>query len=195
MSRKGRETSEEQKIIIKLHNQCKSLREIAQLVNRPRSISQSIIDRFCERKTVQNMPRSGRPQALSETDKRFIIRQIKIDPKTSAPKITASLENRSVHVAISTVRNVCHKNGYHGHVRKKFWINETNRKKRLEFAKQHLNLKNIEIQCFFQTRVNLIFSTPMEDVQCSEKKIRNSIKKISYLRLNMVMVLCLFEGV
>jgi len=86
------------------------------------------------------MPRSGRPRVLSKTDKRFIIRQIKIDPKTSAPKITAALENRGVHVAISTVRNVCHKNGYHGRVvRKKFWINETNRKKRLEFAKQHLN--------------------------------------------------------
>jgi len=28
------------------------------------------------------MPRNGRPQALSKTDKRFII-QIKIDPKTS----------------------------------------------------------------------------------------------------------------
>jgi len=129
MSRKGRETSEEeQKIIIKLYNQCKSLREIAQLVDRPRSTIQSIIDRFYERKIVQNLHlqmRSGRPQASSETDKRFIIRQIKIDSKTSAPKITAALENRGVHVAISTVRNVCHKNGYHGRVvRKKFWIND-----------------------------------------------------------------------
>jgi len=61
------------------------------------------------------MPRSGRPQALSfKTDKCFIIHQIKIE--TSAPKISAALENRGVHVAISTVRNVCHKNGYHGRV-------------------------------------------------------------------------------
>jgi len=75
MSLKSRETSkEEKKIIIKLHNQCKLLREIAQLVNRPRSTIQSIIDRFCERKTVQNMPRGNWPQALSETDKHFIIR-------------------------------------------------------------------------------------------------------------------------
>jgi len=58
-------------------------------VDRPRSTIQSIIDRFCERKTVQNMPRSDRQQALSEIDKRFIIRQIKIDPKTSAPKIVS----------------------------------------------------------------------------------------------------------
>jgi len=85
MSRKCRETSEEKQKIIKLHNQCKSLREIAQLVDRSRSTIQSIINRFCERKTVQNKPRSGRPQALSETDN-FIIRQIKIDPKTSVPK-------------------------------------------------------------------------------------------------------------
>jgi len=108
-------------------------------VDRPRLTIQSITDCFCERKTVQNKPRSGRPQALSETDN-LIIRQIKIDPKTSVPKITAAFENRGVHVAISTIRNMCHKNGYHGRViMKKFWINETNRKKRLGFAKQHLN--------------------------------------------------------
>jgi len=56
MSRKSRETSEEeQKIIIKLHNQCKSFQEVAQLMDRPWSTIQSIIDRFCERKTMQNI--------------------------------------------------------------------------------------------------------------------------------------------
>lgn len=141
MGRKSKETTEEkQKIIIRLHNQCKSLSEIAQLLNKLRSTVQSIIDRFCNRKTVKNKHRSDRPQALTEVDKRFILRQIKLDSKISAPKIAAELENRGVHVSVNTVRKVCCDNGYHGRVtRKKFWVNMTNRNKRLEFAKQHLN--------------------------------------------------------
>ncbi|XP_026826240.1 uncharacterized protein LOC113562122 [Ooceraea biroi] len=122
MGRKNKETNEEErKIIIKLHNQCKSLREIAQLIDRPRSTVQSIIDRFCIRKTAKNKPRTGRPQAFTETDKRFILRQVKLDPKTSASKIAGELKNRGVDVSANTVRNVLRENGYHGRVaRKKF---------------------------------------------------------------------------
>jgi len=119
-----------------------------------------------------------------------MIRQIKkLNSKTSVPKIIAALENRGVHVAI-TVRNVCHKNGYHGRVvRKKFWINETNRKKRLEFAKQHLN-KSQEywntVLFSDESKFNIFSSDGRRTVW--RKKIRNSIQKISYLRLNMVVL-------
>ena len=66
MGRKAAETTEnDRKIIIGLHNQCKSLAEIALIVNRPRSTIQSIIDRFGLRKTVQNKQRSGRPKQLN----------------------------------------------------------------------------------------------------------------------------------
>ncbi|KAL6256736.1 hypothetical protein P5V15_011668 [Pogonomyrmex californicus] len=73
---KGKEsTEEEQKMIINLHNQCKSLEEIAKLVDKPRSTMQSIIDRF---------------YILTESDKRFIIRQIKLDPKISLQKLRSN---------------------------------------------------------------------------------------------------------
>jgi len=48
MSHKGEEINEEKrKIIIKLH---KSIREIAQFVDKPRSTIRLIIDRFCKKK-------------------------------------------------------------------------------------------------------------------------------------------------
>lgn len=93
MGRKGSETTEEKrKIIIRLHNQCKSLAQISTIVDRARSTIQSIIDRFCTQKTVKNAPRSGQPHVLSKTDERFIVRLIKKNPKISAPTIVATME-------------------------------------------------------------------------------------------------------
>jgi hypothetical protein len=99
-----------------------------------------VIERYGREKTLVNKPRSGRPRCLSNSDTRFIVRQIKKDPKTSAPKIAADLMKRGVNVSVSTVRNVCREQGYHGRVaRRKGWISEVNRKKRLQFAKDHQN--------------------------------------------------------
>lgn len=81
MDRKGPETiEEEQKIILRLHNQCNSLSEIARVVNRPRSTVQSIINRVKSQKTVKNKRRTGRPRKLNEYDRRIIIHKIKQNP-------------------------------------------------------------------------------------------------------------------
>ena len=46
----------------------------------------------------------------------------------------------NLNVCDSTLRNFLRKTGYHGRVaRRKYYVIERNRKKRLEFAKQHLN--------------------------------------------------------
>jgi len=108
MGRKGSE--KERKVIIRLHNQCKSLAQISKIVGRARSTIQFIIDRFCTQKTVKNAPRSGRPYILSKTDEKFIVRLIKKDPKISAPTVVTTMEKRGVHVLISTVRNMLRKN-------------------------------------------------------------------------------------
>lgn len=144
MGRKGSETTEEErKIIIRLHNQCKSFAQISNIVGRARSTIKCIIDRFGARKTLKNTPRSGRTHVLSKTDKRFIVRLIKKDPKVSAPTIAVTMEKRGVHVSVGTIRNALRNNSYHGRVmRKKFWVNKTNREKRLQFAKNYLNKDN-----------------------------------------------------
>ncbi|CAK9827588.1 Transposable element Tcb1 transposase [Anthophora retusa] len=142
MGRKRCETTEEErKIIIRLHNQCKSLSEISSIVNRARSTVQSIIDRFGERKTVSNKRRSGRPRKINEYDRRLIIRKVKQNPRITAKQIATELKNNNgIDVSASTVRDYLRSSEYHGRVaRKKYFVNETNRKKRLEFAKQHIN--------------------------------------------------------
>lgn len=141
MGRKSKETScAERSLIIRLHNQCKSSYEIARLVGKPRSTIQSIIDRFGITKSVENQHRSGRPRSLTEQDERFVLRQIKKNPKTSAPVLASELAQRGTTVCPSTIRNTCKKYGYNGRVaRKKFWVNKINRQKRLEFAKEYRN--------------------------------------------------------
>lgn len=141
MSRKGRETTEqERKQIISLHNQCKSLSQISSIVGRPRSTIQSIIDRFGLRKTVKNAHRSGRPRILSDTDERFIVRTIKKDPTTSASTIATAMHNRGIQISVSSIRKILSENDYHGRVgRQKPWVNKVNRTKRLVFAKTYIN--------------------------------------------------------
>lgn len=93
MGRKGTEVTEEEKrIIINLHNQCKSLSEIAVSVSRPRSTVQGVINRYSERKTTKNKPRSGRPRKITEEDRRYIVREILKNPKKSAPKLAEEVE-------------------------------------------------------------------------------------------------------
>lgn len=92
-----------------------------------------------KKKTVKNASRSGWPHVLSKTDERFIIRLIKKDPKISVPTITATMEQRVVYIALNTIRHMLRNNNYHGRtMRKKFWVNQTNREKRLKFAKKTL---------------------------------------------------------
>ena len=141
MGRKGKETTEaDRKLIIRLHKQCWSLKKIADAVGRPRSTVQSIIDRVSATKTLKNQPRSGRPKSLSESDKRFVVREIKKNPRSSAPKIASEQTRRGTPVSASTVRKTLREEQYHGRqARKKFWVSKVNRDKRLRFAEEHRN--------------------------------------------------------
>ena len=70
MSRKGRETTKEERaLIILLHEQNKSLSTISKMVKRPKSTVQGIISRFGKRKSTENMKRSGRPRKYVEYGK------------------------------------------------------------------------------------------------------------------------------
>lgn len=134
---KGKETSiDERNIIIKLHSQGKSQREIAKVVGRSQSTINNIIKRFHETGSVGNKARSGRPRKVCQQLRRIIIREIKTNPKVSAPKLCSNIATaHNVHVSSQTVRNIIKQEGYHGRVaRKKFYVNKVNRKKRLDFA-------------------------------------------------------------
>ncbi|GFX52444.1 transposable element Tc1 transposase [Trichonephila clavipes] len=71
MDLKGKEiTPEEKKIIIKLRNECKNLREIGKIVGRTHSSIQRVINNYISSKSVISKPRSGRPSKLTLREKR-----------------------------------------------------------------------------------------------------------------------------
>lgn len=118
----------------------KSYKQISEIVNVTKSTVQNVVNRFNNEGRIdyENV-KAGRPRLLSERDERCILRKIKVDPKVSAPKLTKELaRERNVHVHPETVRRAIKRNGYNGRVaRKKPFISEINRKKRLAFVQDH----------------------------------------------------------
>ncbi|XP_076249452.1 uncharacterized protein LOC143188855 [Calliopsis andreniformis] len=89
MGRKSIETNtEDRKIIINLHNPCKTLSEISRIINRPRSTIQDTFNRYGLRKTMKNNLRNGN---ISPSTIRNVLRtqgchaRMKVNLISSAP--------------------------------------------------------------------------------------------------------------
>lgn len=142
MGRKKSETSVElRNLIINHHKNGKSLSEISVIVERSRSTVQYVVKRYKNENRIENLPRNVNRKILSKMDDRYILRQIKQNPKISAPKIASKVKiDLNKDVSAETILRSIRNQGYNGRVaRKKPLISEKNRKLRLEFAK---NLKN-----------------------------------------------------
>lgn len=140
MAPKKQTTPEVRKIVIKLHNELKTVRQIAETIGIPKSTVFCIVDRFGKTRSLKNKSKSGRPAKLSETVKRNIMRQIKKNPKISATKMAEELNNTSsISVCAQTVRNAIKSNGFNSRIaRKKFFVSKINKEKRIQFAKTYV---------------------------------------------------------
>lgn len=138
MSAKGKNTSFDLRQLVIYHNaKGKSYREITEMLKIPKSTVADIIKRFRDEDRIDSIPQKGRPKVLTNNSKRQIMRKVKADPKISAAKLITEL---TLNCSDQTVRNVIHENGYFSRsARKKPFINEVDRNKRLAFAKEHLN--------------------------------------------------------
>ncbi|GIY85162.1 uncharacterized protein CDAR_581031 [Caerostris darwini] len=75
MDLKGKEiTPEERKIIIKLRNEGKTLREIGKIVERTHSSIQRVINNYTSSKSIISKPRSGCPSKLTAREKRYVFK-------------------------------------------------------------------------------------------------------------------------
>ncbi|GIY54461.1 uncharacterized protein CEXT_230431 [Caerostris extrusa] len=75
MDLKGKEiTPEERKIIIKLRNEGKTLREIGKIVGRTHSSIQRVINNYTSSKSIISKPRSGCPSKLTAREKRYVFK-------------------------------------------------------------------------------------------------------------------------
>ncbi|GFU76902.1 transposable element Tcb1 transposase [Trichonephila clavipes] len=91
--------------------------------------------------SAENKPRPGGPSKLTPRAKPMIVRSISNKPMTSAQNIANELlSSCNVSVSTQTVRNVLHSAGLIARTpRKKPYVSEVNRKRRLEFAMKYKN--------------------------------------------------------
>lgn len=131
---KNRELSENERSgVIGLWKGRKSTREIANIVNRPQSTVNSVIQRYKRRGNVANAERKGRPKILTDRDKRKIIKEAKSDRTMSLDELTDKFqESLNISISRNTIRSALHELGHYGRVaKKKPLVSEKNRKKRL----------------------------------------------------------------
>lgn len=142
MGRKSSELSDEQrKIVIDLHNDGKSLREIAKIMKRSASTIQYVVSKYKKSGQFKKSRRNVNRCKLTRRHCSFLRRQIRIDPSVSGVTLAASLaQNFGIHVTPQTVRNYVKKIGYKSRyaVRKPF-VSLINKQKRIAFAKKYQN--------------------------------------------------------
>lgn len=141
MGRKSKNTSLElRKLIISYFQEGMSYRDISTLVKRSYSTVQYIIKRFKDEGRILDKVKSGPKFVLNTYDERWIIRQIKKDPKISAPKLAVLLQTQTGKtVSPETVRRVLRRHNFHGRVaRTKPYVNKRNRQRRVSFAREYL---------------------------------------------------------
>lgn len=138
---RGQVSLEIRQIVINHFQEGRSVRDIAKMVNRSHSTVHDIIKRFKVRGTLENQPKSSTRKIFNRNDERWIVREIKKNPKLSAPKLTTLVQkhlNKVVHP--ETIRNILRKTGYNGRVaRKKPFISKKNKSKRKAFAELYRN--------------------------------------------------------
>ncbi|EIE89009.1 hypothetical protein RO3G_13720 [Rhizopus delemar RA 99-880] len=85
--------------------------------------------------------KGGRPKALTKREQQHLVRAVTVDGLENAVQAQQSLEqNLGKSVSVNTVRRALRDAGLVSFVRpKKPLINERNRKKRLQWARQHID--------------------------------------------------------
>ena len=181
---KGKNTSFNIRQLIIFHReQGKSYRQISSMLGVSKSTVADIIWRFRTAKRIESVPQTGRPSLLSIREKRSIARKVKQNPQLCAPRLISEvLQESSRKVLAETIRKTLRQTGYNGRVaRKKLFINEVNRRKRINFAKE---LIPMDKSWWEWTKVNLTSTIPMEEPWCGGSQIQSSILPIHKVRWN-----------
>ena len=101
-------------LVIKLRKDGLSMKRISEMTKKSKSTVQYIIERYRKLHSLEDRDRSGRPSKLNGVHKRNIIRQVRENPRISAPQLAADLMvSYNIKVSTQTVRNVLKKSGYH----------------------------------------------------------------------------------
>jgi transposase len=127
--------------IVSLFKQGLIYRKIGTHLNLSFATVQCVNKKFKTTNSIENNKLSGQPRVFSTRDSQNLVQQASRNPKTSARKLAEDLATPTgKQVSLQTIRNHLHESGYKGRAaRKKPFINERNRRKRLEFASAYVN--------------------------------------------------------
>lgn len=116
-----------------------STRKIAKEIKCNQSSVVRAKQRFSSTKGVKDRPRSGRPRALTIRDLRTIVHHVKQNRRLTSKEIQWDVRHHMKNdVGASTIRRLLFNYGLKGRVaRKKPFVSQINRKKRLKFATEH----------------------------------------------------------
>lgn len=140
--RRGKDTTFNQRqLVIFHHTNGKTVREIAEILIMKRSTVGDIISRYKNEDRIDSKDKTGAPKKLSIREQRNIVLKVQQNPKLSAPKLAQEVKTVfNKEVSASTIRNILRQNGFNGRVsRKKPYVNALNRKRRVQFARNHEN--------------------------------------------------------
>lgn len=141
MGKKSDTSEKDRQYILKLHNDGSSNKKIAELTGVSARTVRRILQRHRETGSAGVKKRSGRP---SKTNSRYD-RRLKIlstmDPFKNATDLAKEMATVSeCKISTRSIRRKLNKAGLKGCiVKKKPFVSEKNRKKRLKFAKEHLH--------------------------------------------------------
>lgn len=133
----GKYTSSERiQLVIWNRDKGKSVSEICSILNMKRRTVYDILRRYKEENRIDLNHSPGRPKILSQDEERSIVSKVQKNPRLSAPKIVSYVSEKfDKNVGCETVRRVLRNAQYNGRVaRKKPFVSEINREKRLNFA-------------------------------------------------------------
>lgn len=158
----------EKQTILKLREEGKSIRAIAQTLGIASTTIWNIMKKKETTGVLSNRHRTGRPRVTTAVDDRNIVRAVKKHPKTTVPDITANLHRAGVKVSQSTVRRRLGEEKYRGHTtRCKPLISKKNRKARLDFAKKY---RSFRTKFYGLMRPRLTSTKVMERPKYGERK-------------------------
>jgi transposase len=141
MGRKGKDlTVETKERICDLIKDGLQFSEVAKLLNLHPETVRQVHKRFCDRKTVENNKRSGRPIVFTKRCMTALSRIVKQNRLATISEICAEFfASTSVRVCEKTIKRKLHILGYSKRVpAKKVVIREVNRKKRLQYCRGKL---------------------------------------------------------
>lgn len=90
------------------------------MLKKVRTTVENIIQRFKNEGRVTNKPKISTKKLFSERQERWIVNQIKINPRLSAPKLRDMVEKHfNISCNAETIRRVLRKDGVNGRIARK----------------------------------------------------------------------------